>query len=137
MPGDATTGPLEAEYARLRGQRQARLDAADAQAARLEEIEASPSANEGWSRAEREWWQTRGARASRRAAEAQHARWVEQMSANERARRKLKARIAEKDDQRQALAAKHREEIAEIDMAGEELRLELQKREAVPPLEEA
>jgi chromosome segregation ATPase len=137
MPGDGTTRALEDEYARLRGQRQARLAAADAREARLAEIEASPTANEGWSRAEREWWQTRGVRGRRRAVDEQHAAWDEQLSANEPARRKLQTRIAASDDQRQALAAKHRDEIADIDRAGEELRDALHALEAVPPLEEA
>lgn len=127
---------FEAEIVRLRGQRHARLEAANAQAARLAMIDESPVRDDTWSRAEIRYWEGRGGRAARRAADDQHARWEEQLRRNEPARRKLEARISDKDEQRAAVAERHRAEIAQLAEERQKLADELQQLEAVPPLEE-
>jgi hypothetical protein len=136
MPLNARTDALQVEYDRLRGDRQARLDAKAAHAARLAEIDASPARNDGWSRSELDYWEQRGLRARRRAADEQVQRWQAQLADNEPARRKLAARAGELDERRNALRVKHAADMAKLDAQCAQVNDERVRLEAVPMIEE-
>jgi hypothetical protein len=136
MPLNARTDALETEYDRLRGDRQARLDAKAAHAARLAEIDAPPARNDGWTRSETDYWEQRGLRGRRRAADEQHDRWQQQLVDNAPALQKVAARTAELDERRQALLVKHAAELVKLDALYRQVNDERVRLEAVPMIEE-